>query len=367
MAPSASPAQVLDPRGHHPALDGIRGMAILLVFLYHCSTLDHDLFFRAYPGWAGVDLFFVLSGLLITGLLLDARGRQGYYIRFILRRGLRIFPLYYATLAVVFIGIALGPANGLKELLPLQGYFWTYTANLFFAFKGWPGSAMMLDHFWSLCVEEQFYLFWPIPVALLPARQLAWTCVAGIALSMTLRCLDPVFPYAYVFTLARLDGLLLGALVAIGLRCAPDLLQKARPWVLRAGLLGLLVVVVREQNLDLASPTMITVGYSAIGALFAWVVSGVFMKDGSGDLLRAFFSQRWLRTLGTYAYGLYVFHNVLWWSLHVVLERRFAQMPGGGLLAYVLFLAALAAVVVGSYHLFEKPFLRLKDRWAPAA
>lgn len=178
-------------------------MAILLVFLYHCSTLDHDLFFRAYPGWAGVDLFFELSGLLITGLLLDARGKQGYYGRFILRRGLRIFPLYYARLAVVFIGIALGPATGLKELLPLQGYFWTYTANLFFAFKGWPGSAMMLDHFWSLCVEEQFYL--------------------------------------------------------------------------------------------------------------------------------------------------------LWWSQHVVLERRFAHMTGGGLLAYVLFLAALAAVVVGSYLLLKSP------------
>jgi peptidoglycan/LPS O-acetylase OafA/YrhL len=365
MADAGRSPALLDPRGHHPALDGIRGLAILLVFVYHCSGLNHDLFFDVYPGWAGVDLFFVLSGLLITGLLLDSRGSQGYYSRFLVRRGLRILPLYYATLAVVFIGIALGPAGGLKALLPSQVYFWTYTPNLLFAFQGWPAPTMMLNHFWSLGVEEQFYLFWPLPVALLNARQLAWTCVAGIVIAVALRCLHPVFPFAYVFTFARLDGLFLGALVALGLRHAPALLLRARTWALWGGLAGLAVVVVRERSVDMTTPTMITLGYTAIGALFAWLVSGAFVQGSGGDRLRGWLCRPWLRTLGTYAYGLYVFHNLLWWTVHLLLARKLAHMPGGAFIAYAVFLAVLVVLVVASYHLFEQRFLRLKERWAP--
>jgi peptidoglycan/LPS O-acetylase OafA/YrhL len=358
-------APVRDPRGHHPALDGIRGLAIALVFLYHCSTLEADLFFEVYPGWAGVDLFFVLSGLLITGLLLDAKGSPRYYRDFVVRRGLRIFPLYYATLAVIFAGIAIGNATNLKSLLPVQGYFWSYIPNLLYAFHGWPVPTMMLNHFWSLGVEEQFYLLWPLPVMLLGARKLAWVCVGGIVLSIGLRVLHPVMPFAYVFTAARFDGLLLGALVAIGLRHAPDLLVRLRPWALAAGLLGMTVVLVRERSLDMTTPTMMMVGYAAIGLFFAWLVSGTFVEDRTGDRLRAWFRAPVLRTLGQYAYGLYVFHNVLWWTLHLALVRKLAGVPGGAVIAYLIFLVVLVALVVGSYHLYEKRFLALKDRWAP--
>jgi peptidoglycan/LPS O-acetylase OafA/YrhL len=358
-------ATVRDPRGHHPALDGIRGLAIALVFLYHCSTIQHDLFFACYPGWAGVDLFFVLSGLLITGLLLDAKGSPRYYRDFVVRRGLRIFPLYYATLAVLFIGIALVNSGNLKSLLPVQGYFWAYIPNLLFAFDGWPAPTMMLNHFWSLGVEEQFYLLWPLPVMLLGHRKLAWLCVAGILLSIALRAVHPVMPFAYVFTAARLDGLLLGALVAIGARYAPGQLAELRPWALGCGLLGIAAVLVRERSLDMATPTMMVIGYTAIGLLFAWLVSGTFVEDRTGDRLRTWLSVQLLRTLGRYAYGLYVFHNVLWWSLHLALVRKLAGVPGGALIAYLVFLVVLAALVVGSYHLYEKRFLALKDRWAP--
>lgn len=149
-----------NPKQHISALDSIRGVAVLLVILFHCYPT-----YITKLGWLGVDLFFVLSGFLITGLLLDAKGKNNYYRNFIVRRTLRIFPLYYFALLLCLVIVPIV----FKSLLPPdygyytanQLWFWTYTQNWLFSKTGFPEN-LTLVHFWSLAVEEQFYLFWPL-------------------------------------------------------------------------------------------------------------------------------------------------------------------------------------------------------------
>src|SRR5688572_28211876 len=143
-------------RPYYPALDGLRGVAILLVVLYH----NFGFIKQSYFGWLGVDLFFVLSGFLITDILLRTRSQPGFLRDFYMRRVLRIFPLYYVSL-IIFLFI-LAPLTSAKVewgyYLGNQVYFWTYLQNWLFIFKD-PGNAHILNHFWSLAVEEQFYIF----------------------------------------------------------------------------------------------------------------------------------------------------------------------------------------------------------------
>ncbi len=147
-------------KGHVNALDGLRGIAIILVLFFHCSRFEF-LPVRAISafGWTGVDLFFVLSGFLITGILIDTKGKEGFYKNFFMKRVLRIFPLYYLTLCIFFIPSFFFHFELTEYYITHQIYFWTYTQNLLFAFDGWPENARFLNHFWSLAIEEQFYIF----------------------------------------------------------------------------------------------------------------------------------------------------------------------------------------------------------------
>ena len=171
-----------------PALDGIRGIAILTVMLHHFTIfgmvrpnnfIDVQFYRLASAGWCGVDLFFVLSGFLITGILLDTKSGPHFFRNFYMRRVLRIFPLYYGFLIVIFVLIPLAIQVGDKfqTLLDQQGWYWSYLINLPIAFKGWS-SVIIIDHFWSLAVEEQFYLFWPLVVFFSQRRQLIFICLA---------------------------------------------------------------------------------------------------------------------------------------------------------------------------------------------
>jgi peptidoglycan/LPS O-acetylase OafA/YrhL len=164
-------------------------------------------------GWTGVDIFFVLSGFLITGILLDARGDgpvrpPGYYRAFYTRRALRIFPVYYAFLAYIFI---------LRKAQVPSGawWYWTYLTNVMFARVGWTPS--IEPHLWSLAVEEQFYLFWPAAISLIRRSWLRPICWALIVLSTGLRIVVAQhwgWTPAYVLTVCRLDEFAAGALLA---------------------------------------------------------------------------------------------------------------------------------------------------------
>src|SRR5260370_16732322 len=175
--------------GHLPGLDGIRGLAILLVMAVHFigdatprNFAERLAVKLASYGVLGVDLFFVLSGFLITGLLLDAKNDPHYFRNFYARRILRIFPLYYLVLALLFLVlprlIALTPALELAR--ERQVWLWTYTANFYIAAKSSWAALTYVSHFWSLAIEEHFYLLWPLAVFLLSRETLARICLAAI-------------------------------------------------------------------------------------------------------------------------------------------------------------------------------------------
>lgn len=212
---------------HLPVLDGIRGLAIFLVLMHHGfsaftvqTRLDKifKLAFATY-GWIGVDLFFVLSGFLITGILLETKNREAYFKNFYMRRVLRIFPLYYLGLIFFFfllphfsLWAKESFVNGFHEFPWFLTYLMNYRSEI----------TVPLGHFWSLCIEEQFYFFWPLMVWLLRRRHLMVLCIAAVVLIPILRFLlwNAGFGIEAIsrYSITRIDSLLMGAFLALSAR-----------------------------------------------------------------------------------------------------------------------------------------------------
>jgi peptidoglycan/LPS O-acetylase OafA/YrhL len=371
--------------GHLPALDGVRGLAVLAVLLFHfvaqttaTSAAEAAVGAVLSYGLLGVDLFFVLSGFLITGILYDSRADPGYYRAFYMRRVLRIFPLYYAVLAVVFLVLPLVPALRGSEITALrahQAWAWLYAVNIYLARHG--GWAMSyLDHLWSLAVEEHFYLLWPVVVRLLAGRPraLLGACLALAAGSFTARTAAAVMgvnPVATtVLTPFQLDSLCLGALFAVWLR-QPGGEAAVRRAVMPLALL-VLAWLAADVSLQRLGAAGLEVARAARGGLFrlgcALLLLGAVLAPPSswlGGSLRL----RPLATLGKYSYGLYVYHHFL--SYYFVThgtEFALARAVGSHPLAVALQAAAGMAASLGvawlSYQAFEKRFLQLKRFWA---
>ncbi len=233
--------------GHIPALDGVRGVAILLVLINHFSPEKNygntlAKIFQPITGnmVVGVDLFFVLSGFLITGILLRSRSSEHYFRNFYSRRALRIFPLYYFVLILLLIGLHTIPSwEKLTTLRDAWPWYWFYGTNYLICRTGFTfldHAQVSLGHFWSLAVEEHFYLFWPLMVWFLSDRSLVRLCIALIVIAPICRAYavisgeNPLVPY--VATQCRMDCLALGALLAVLIqqRSAKELLRSFQ-WV----------------------------------------------------------------------------------------------------------------------------------------
>ena len=335
-------------------------------------------------GWSGVDLFFVLSGFLITGLLLDAKGGPHYYRNFYVRRTLRIFPLYYAFL---FFTLRVAPwlwpdtqlATMARESMAGRSEAWyrLYGSNILFARDenfGHPNLAVT----WSLAIEEQFYLVWPVVVALTSRRSLIWVCGGLIVAAFAVRTIlvlggaHAILPYVLPF--CRIDPLAAGALVALvmrGDRTGPPvatarLLTTARIVAASAGVIVLAIWFVEDpfDNADWGEPLMQTAGYSALALGYAGIVT-LAAGGPAGSWLDRFFRFSALRILGRYSYALYLFH---------VPVRRFirdeyfpvASFPTwlgsplpGQLLFYVAATAPALALAWISWHLYERQWLAI--------
>lgn len=364
--------------GRIPVLDGVRGVAVLLVMFAHFGKPDTDGFGVTLErgissfGWAGVDLFFVLSGFLITGILLDTRESPSFFRTFYTRRFLRIFPLYYAFLAIVLW--LWGPRAGADEAMQRQGWLWAYLTNFDIVRHGvFFGASSVLNHLWSLAVEEHFYFVWPFFVFLLDRRRLAMVAVLGLVgaevARIGLQLHGSRAIAAYMLTPTRVDGLAIGALLAILAR-SPGGLARWKPYaasLLVAAVVAIGYVFTQEPHFYYNSWKVVPIALPALAIGFgAMLLLAVAADDAS--LLARFFRSRVLRFYGRYSYGLYVWHPLVGWTLtgagltQQVIARA---VPGGAATAVTSFLvrggvATLVALV--SWNLIEQPFLRLKDR-----
>ncbi|HEV2150158.1 MAG TPA: acyltransferase [Longimicrobiaceae bacterium] len=380
-APTPGLANPTPWRGHIPALDGLRGVAILMVMFLHFQLDSPDTpLGRAYvyvveSGWAGVDLFFVLSGFLITGILYDSRSDEGYFRSFYARRALRIFPLYFGFLALrFFVAPWLFQPDWVDLHSPAaqQAWGWLYMTNLQIVLLG-PGSeAPFTTHFWSLAIEEQFYLVWPAVVLLLPRRRLILLCCAMIVAALAVRLVvvygvGALF-WAYFFTPARMDALAMGALIALVVRSPGGweaLLRWRSPVLVLSA--GALVGLHFWRGLGSRDEVILTVGLTVVGFFFAGVLVTAVGAEPGSRLQRAF-ANPVLRFFGHYSYSMYVFHLVV----HRVLQRSFVDrgpvdVLGVPVPAQAVFMTAAFAITIvlsmASWHLFEKHFLGLKDRF----
>ncbi len=369
-----------EPKGERlPALDGLRGVAILLVIVSHYLG---DYWRTATVGWTGVDLFFVLSGFLITGILLDAKGGPHYFRNFYARRTLRIFPLYYLVLFLVFVVAPWFPAlntEGYREVAGRQVWLWTYTANLYASAHGeiganpFAGDWVELLHLWSLSVEEQFYLVWPFIVLFTTRRQLIGVCAIGFLGAWMLRMYfitERFNPEPYFFTLCRVDDLAIGAFVAVMGRDRNGLekLRACAPWLAIIALWVLTGTAVQVHHFFQLSGDVQRYAYSAFSLLYGCLL--VFaLAAPKKNLYRRLLENPVLRSFGKYSYAIYIFH----WGLSGLLFARIVPLEAlterlgsqDAALTVRVFVVASVSWGIGwlSWNAYEKHFLKLKSRF----
>lgn len=358
-------------------LDGIRGIAILLVMLFHIlkrssyltanpALTAFDEFFRF--GWVGVDLFFVLSGYLITSILIKTRSEPDYFKNFYARRILRIFPLYYVTLGILFpILHLLDNDQGLK----MQAHwpvFALYLQNWLYIFSG--ELSYIIGITWSLAIEEQFYLLWPFIVRKLETPKLARFTLGFLAFILLLRLTLPFFAsdlidlhnLYYFGSFIRFDGLLMGALLAMALGYETWRARMQRwVWPTFWSSLAILLVIFFSGPPDPgpANFPLMTVGYTLLAIFFAACVA-LALTQPETDLLRQLFRAPILLFFGKYSYALYLFHMLV----TVVLLEIFWDMKRQNALMWASYtaltfgLTILLALI--SWNLLEKRILALK-------
>lgn len=344
------PAPVAQSRpAYLPQLDGLRALAILMVFVHHAYAVPLL--------WSGVDLFFILSGYLITNILLrdSARMTFGALLRhFYRRRAQRILPAYALALAL----IALFSTANWRQLWPFYAFF---LQNLPYAFH-WVGFGPLIP-LWSLAVEQHFYLVWPFLVFFLPRRALVPTLLGILVAVPLLRALcTPLFAFPeaiYVLTPFRIDTMVAGALAALLL---PRLhAQHTLRWAQLAMVLGLCAYALlarspafrRGENTVLFNTWGYTLNIVILGALFVWTA----LASERSWLYRVL-SSRALRLLGRVSYTFYL--------LHLLVLTRVAAMVPAALVPLAGFAGTFALALL-SWHLLEKPVLALGGHETAAA
>lgn len=370
--------EVVDFRKRLPALDGLRGIAILAVFAYHyagglpnkvSSGPIHLLGMLFAFGWSGVDLFFVLSGFLITGILYDTQRDSHYYKNFYARRVLRIFPPFY-LLALIYL-----------LLTPLVGAHWRWIHLSYLVYLGFPfaliwptlmqvSPLVLTNHLWSLCAEEQFYLAWPWMIARLrsSAGVLRACAVVGV-LALGFRVLICAsnwlgIGWTHDFLLSRMDTLAVGAVIAILVRGAlRDSVLRWAPLTFVSAASCVVGICAVRHTVNHIDPAIATVGFSVIALAYGSLLVLALRPDSWMERL---LSLRILRIFGKYSYAMYLYDL----PLTVVLSPKrefFVTLIHSYAIGSVVFLifCLLVNLMIAciSFHLLESPIMSLKSRF----
>jgi peptidoglycan/LPS O-acetylase OafA/YrhL len=367
-----SPGFVRPAPGHIPALDGIRGAAAAAVFIYHygggarsSNFVLHFIGKTIHLGWAGVSLFFVLSGFLITGILLDSMHLPKWWRTFYLRRTLRIFPLYYAALlGLVLVNLLL--RTPWSSIFPIWPFFFYLQDIPHLVRIEVLGPLFTVGHFWSLAVEEQFYLVWPLFLLLAIRRnKIRQLCLGVFLFSLVSRICIFVFhlnsDWAVYFISGRAGEMSAGALLAASLRGSEldrrHVLHRAK-LALPASFVGVVTIVLLTGETGATEPWMGSLGIALLSQLFIALIA-LSLQSGVTQKL---FSLPILRWLGKVSYGIYVYHLLLYpvflWiahQLHPTPDKTYQVI-----LAAVALVGTLLAATI-SFATLEKAFLRLKD------
>jgi len=339
-----------------PQLDAVRGLAVLLVLVHNTDQYpSHPLHLISDNGWMGVDLFFVLSGFLITGILLDTKQSEGYFKNFYARRCLRIWPLYYFVLLFMFVIVPfVRPSEAHAVFEARSSPWWAFPVFLQNFLVPIPAMATgPLGVTWSLAVEEQFYLVWPLVVRFCTEAQLRKVAIAVICLSPVLRFyLSSHQVNIYSNTFCRLDGLMAGALLAIVIRSASF---SPAEFLTRAWIIFLVTV-----------PLALTVE-TAFHA--RWIVFSLTALASVSFVYLALFSpQRWLQSVltirfmvytGTISYGIYLLEKI------PLDAARTFHLDKHRFLVLSIMTVGTFALAAMSWNLLEKPILRLKRFFEP--
>jgi peptidoglycan/LPS O-acetylase OafA/YrhL len=339
-----------------PAFDGLRGLAILIVVLYHCHPRLQGTFLEGLIvwGWSGVSLFFVLSGFLITGIILDSGPTPRFYSNFFARRFLRIWPVYWLLLFLFYFFFP----------CVFSGYRWMFhdivaapwLFLLLFVQNLWPVALPgTLGPTWSLAIEQQFYLFWTPIARRLPAR---WLLLVGSAMLAT----SPLVRLFYgnrftpTNTITHLDGLAVGSLIAIALRVLPWS-HDAWKWIGRGALaMGTAGVALMLHHGSAFTDTLLSIGFG--GMLLAALLGQAGART---NLYCRFLTLRPLAFIGKISYGLYVTHILVFSVLGGYVDAPLNRFGIPGNLAIVAIrLAASIGFATLMWYRFEKPILGLK-------
>jgi peptidoglycan/LPS O-acetylase OafA/YrhL len=373
-----SMAQTIQPNSDRkfiPSLEGVRGYAFLIVFFHHCCDVGLTIpaGWRWFPlrlleqlGLIALPVFFVLSGYLICGILIGTREREGYFRVFYSHRFLRVIPLYYLTLICVGLVCAI---NGYKP-----GFlFWSqflYIHNLFPSYASIYSSFpwQVMAHLWSMGVEEQFYLIWPLIVWICPNRRiLLRVTLILIAISFTLRLVAAWMKmptvFMYYWTPTRVDAILLGATLAmIRGKTIYRLLESSAQYVALGGFCAIALLT------EMTKQSLFRSAFREAAWITLWNIMGAaiviaVMRDGS--FLGRVCSKKGIRWLGARSYGLYLFHfTYLGWFFHLAspLIARSAHHKAALFLVGAIALGVTVLLAAICYRFIEEPAMKMKKR-----
>jgi peptidoglycan/LPS O-acetylase OafA/YrhL len=363
-------------RGHIPELDAIRAFGITMVILDHMWPSPRHFSRVLNLSWILMDSFFVLSGFLIAGILLDCRKRPDYYRYFYSRRALRILPIYYVVITVLTIATFLNGTGYLYSGIPAlykwgsSWWFFVYLGNVPMAFTGKAPTAarFCFAPLWSLQIEEQFYLLFPFLVHRMKLRTLALTLLGLACFSPLLRVvLYWLYPdntgVQYVSLPCRMEGLAFGALIAIRFRMGPWELSKKKLTLLAIVMVVITCASAALGGFDFVRPFNRTVGFLISPIACACVV--LWLIRFRGSRLTACLRLPFVQHMSKISYSAYLFHLPIGAVLGPVSLALGVGALGRGYFKVVTVFVLTLALASLSWHFFENPLLRLKERLFP--